>query len=276
MRTRLRWFVLFVCLVAAVSPRDAFAGDPLARPASREAREHLDRGNKLYNIRSFDEAITEFKAGALIESAPVFDYNLGQAYRQLSKYQDALWHYDRFLKYGGPTGELRDAVMSFMAEMRVHLANRALTMPPTGSAPPDRGPDPATPATSTPPTEPRAATTRVVEPASQPEQRDTRDWIGWSLTSSGVVALGVSGALLYRASSLHSQATMELDARARNKLYEQVSTRNTAGIVVGVGGLVLTAAGVVKLALHGRRPASGLALLDVGVTSHGAFVLGQF
>jgi tetratricopeptide (TPR) repeat protein len=267
---------MFVCLFASVFPSAAFAGDPLARPASREAREHLDRGNKLYNVRSFDEAITEFKAGALIEPAPVFDYNLGQAYRQLGKYQDALWHYDRFMKYGGPTGELRDAVTSFMAEMRAHLANRALTMPPTGPAPPDRAPDPATSARSTAPTELSATRTGNVEPANQPERRDTRDWIGWSLTGGGVVALGVSGVLLYRASSLHNQAKTELDARARNDLYDQVSTRNTAGIVVGVGGLVLTAAGVIKLALYGHRPASSSALLDVGVMNHGVFVLGQF
>lgn len=276
MRIQLRWFVLFVCLLAAVSPREAFAGDPLARPASREAREHLDQGNKLYNIRSFDEAIAEFKAGALIEAAPVFDYNLGQAYRQLGKYQDALWHYDRFMKYGGPTGELRDAVMSFMAEMRAHLANRALTMPPTGPAPPDRAPDPTTSARSTATTEPTMAGTVNTEPPSQPEGHDSRDWIGWGLTGGGVVALGVSGVLLYRASSLNNQAKTEPDARARDGLYDQASTRNTAGIAVGVGGLVLTTAGVVKLALHGRHPASGSALLDVGVTSHGVFALGQF
>src|SRR5882724_11088677 len=117
MRLILRWLVVIACFVGVFGGNAAFAGKPLARPTNHEACEHLDRGNKLYNLRSFDEAIREFKAGALIESAPVFDYNLGQAYRQLGKYKDALWHYDRFLNYGRPTGELLDAVTGFMAEM---------------------------------------------------------------------------------------------------------------------------------------------------------------
>jgi len=110
MRTILRWFVVVACFAGLFGGNLAFAGNPLARPTKREARGHLDRGNKLYNLRSFDEAIAEFKAGAIIEAVPVFDYNLGQAYRQLGKYEDALWHYDRFLNYGHPTGQLLDAV----------------------------------------------------------------------------------------------------------------------------------------------------------------------
>jgi hypothetical protein len=49
------------------------------------AREHLIRGNRLYNTRAFDAAIEAYKAGALAEPAPVFDYNLGQTYRQLGR-----------------------------------------------------------------------------------------------------------------------------------------------------------------------------------------------
>src|ERR1041384_1339104 len=115
MRSVLRWLVVVVLFVNFLAGNVASAGKPLARPTKHEAREHLDRGNKLYNLRSFDEAIVEFKAGAIIEPVPVFDYNLGQAYRQLGKYQDALWHYDRFLNYGHPTGQLLDAVPGFMA-----------------------------------------------------------------------------------------------------------------------------------------------------------------
>jgi tetratricopeptide (TPR) repeat protein len=265
-----------MCIFAAICPRAAFAGDPLARPASREARQHLDKGNKLYNIRSFDDAITEFKAGALIEPAPVFDYNLGQAYRQLGKYQDALWHYDRFMKYGEPTGELRDAVMSFTAAMRAHIANRALTMPPTAAAPPDRSTEQATLAKTRATTPESATHTRNIESIRPVEHPDGPDWIGWSLAGSGVVALGVSGVLLYSASSLNGRANTELDARARDDLHDQASTRNTAGIVIGVGGLVLTAVGVIKLAVHPRHPASSTATLDVGITSDGVFVLGHF
>lgn len=88
----------------------AARADPFAKPASPEAREHLIRGNRLYGVRSFEEAITEYKAGALVEPAPVFDYNLGQCFRQLGRYQEALWYYQQFLSSGNPEGEVLGAI----------------------------------------------------------------------------------------------------------------------------------------------------------------------
>src|ERR1044071_9464838 len=215
MRSPLRWCVVLVSFLIASRAATAF-GDALSRPASQEARDHLDHGNKLYNIGSFEEAIAEYKGGALIEPSPVFDYNLGQSNRQLGKYREALWHYDRFLHKGQPTGELRDAVIAFMAEMRAHLENKAQTMPPRGPAPTsDPGPPAAasipasgapSPATAAPPPTGREAGGASPPPgASAADQDDARDWLGWSLTGSGVGALGVSGALFYRASPLNGQ-----------------------------------------------------------------------
>src|SRR5690348_7410836 len=102
MHLPLKWFVVLISFIVASKAVAGFA-DPLGKPSKTEARDHLDRGNNLYNIGSFEDAIIEYKAGALIEPAPVFDYNLGQSYRQLGKYQEALWHYDRFLNKGQPT-----------------------------------------------------------------------------------------------------------------------------------------------------------------------------
>lgn len=45
-----------------------------------------------YGGQHRDVVIVEYNAGALVEPAPVFDYNLGQSYRQLGKYREALWH----------------------------------------------------------------------------------------------------------------------------------------------------------------------------------------
>lgn len=84
------------------------AADPLAKPAAAEARKHLSLGNKLYAVRSFDEAVAEYKAGALIEAA-------------LGKAKEAVWHYERFLNRGHPEGQLLDAVNGFVAEMRAAL-----------------------------------------------------------------------------------------------------------------------------------------------------------
>lgn len=87
--TRVR-SVAVAALLGLVLIVGAARAAPLARPASPEAQEHLDRGNRLYGTRPFEEAIAEYKAGALIEPAPVFDYNLGQCFRQLGRYQEAI------------------------------------------------------------------------------------------------------------------------------------------------------------------------------------------
>jgi hypothetical protein len=135
--------VVFVVWHGALFAAPAARANPLAKPAAAEARNHLVLGNKLYGVRSFDEAAAEYKAGALVEPAPVFDYNLGQCFRQLGKYQEAIWHYERFLTRGNPQGELLDAVNGFIAQMKSELEKRAMTQKPTEPAP-----SPAAPAVS--------------------------------------------------------------------------------------------------------------------------------
>src|ERR687889_559146 len=108
MRTLFVVLVVFVCFASPLS--GAAYADAIAKPTSPGALAHLSRGARLYDNRSFEEAIMEFKEGALIEPAPVFDYDLGQAYRKLGKYEEALWHYDRFVTNGRPTGKVLEAV----------------------------------------------------------------------------------------------------------------------------------------------------------------------
>jgi tetratricopeptide (TPR) repeat protein len=252
----------------------ATAGNPLARPTNREAREHLDRGNRLYNTRSFDEAIVEFKAGTLVEPASVFDYNLGQAYRQLGKYKEAIWHYERFLNYGKPDGELLDAVNAFLKEMRTQLANRALTMPPTEPAPltANGGTEPAA-VRATPSSESRGLSSGGNE---RPTPTGT-DWLGWGMAGTGLAAMAGAGALFLSSSHLIDQANGEPDTRLRNQLHDQAGTRNTVGLVVGIGGFGLATTGILKLVLHThetQHPNS--ATLGIGITGNGAFVVGRF
>jgi tetratricopeptide (TPR) repeat protein len=243
-------------------------------PSSREARDHLNRGARLYNNRSFEAAIVEFKDGALLEPVPAFDYNLGQAYRQLGKYQEALWHYDRFLTYGKPTGDVLKAVQDWMAEMRAHLANRALTMPPIEAASEANQPR----AHAGPPaaTEPTRAVGLHDAPAPG-DRGDSIPWVGWTVTSAGVAAMGGAAFLFLRASSLTDQANTDPDTRTRTDLRDRAATRNLAGAVVGVGGLALTATGLYMLVTHSsHHDRAGTASLDLGITGHSVVVFGRF
>lgn len=217
------------CIVAS----SVASADPLEKPTKAEAREHLTRGNRLYNLRSFDEAIAEYKAGALIEPRPVFDYNLGQCYRLLGKYDDAIWHYERFLERGKPQGDVLDAVQAFISHMREELEHKAMTQKPTDVAPP-----PAPEHAPLAPALPR-------QPAPWYADR-----IGWALGGAGLLAVGVGGGLLASAASLSDDANHEKDQSAWRSLRDRADRRETWGVVVGIGGTALLVAGIIKLAAH--------------------------
>lgn len=255
-----------VCTAAA----GVAAAGPLSKPTNAEARAHLERAIRLYNTRSFEEAITELKAGALLEPAPVFDYNLGQANRQLGRYEDALWHYQRFLANGQPTGELLDAVNGFIGEMKAHLQDRARTMPPNG---PGEAPE----ATSPAPAAPVAAQSPIRPDATKINEGRGPNWLGWGLTVGGVAAMGTGGGLLISAQHLNDDANGTLDAKARQNLRDRSSTRNTAGLIVGAAGIALTAAGVIDLLIvHSHHNSGSSAAFDIGIGSQSIFVLGRF
>jgi tetratricopeptide (TPR) repeat protein len=151
--------------------------DPLAKPSSSAARDHLASGNKLYAIREFDSAIAAYKAGALIEDAPVFQYNLGQAYRLAGKYQEALWHYDRFVRRTNPTGALKESIEQLTAQMKAELEKAATKQPPVEAA--SGQPSMATEASALPqPPPPREA-----------HQSPNERW-RWVAAGSGTLVLG--------------------------------------------------------------------------------------
>jgi tetratricopeptide (TPR) repeat protein len=277
MRYVLRWFVVVAGFLGALLPAEARADRSLARPAKQEARERLTMGNRLYNAEKWDDAIREYKAGAQVEDAPVFDYNIAQCLRRSGAYQEAMLHYARFLDRGQPTGEVLGAVQAFISEMRAQLGNRAKAMPPTE-------PVKATDATAQVPTPRDAAQHRVdavptapgtTQVSARDERRDSSNWLGWTTTGLGVGAIGVSGYLLLRAASLNDQSDAEKNVQTRSELRDGARTRNLIGAVTAAGGLALTVTGVILLATHGHDGARPDAV-SLGITPHGVLVLGRF
>src|SRR5262245_31421413 len=126
--------LLVVSLIAALAT--TARADPLGKPNNPAAREHLATGTRFYRVRASETAVEEYKAGAVKEDAPVFYYNLGQCYRQLGRYEDAIWHYERFLDRGKPTGNLEASVRKFIAQMKAELERAAMKQPPVEPAPP--------------------------------------------------------------------------------------------------------------------------------------------
>jgi len=256
--------VLVVIVASLGLPRSVLTAraDPLAKPVSAAARSHLALGNKLYNVRSFEEAVAEYKAGALIEAAPVFDYNLGQCFRQLRKYEEAIWHYERFLSRSSPEGKLLDAVNSFLAQMKSELDKKAMTMKPIEPAPT------------------QSVQSAPIHLYDQP-QVDARvdpwysDAVGWGLAGTGVVALGAAGGFLVNAASLNNDANASTSEREHARLNDKGHTRTLIGSAIGIGGAGFLVAGIIKLAVH-PTGSSSIASWNISASGDGVMVFGQF
>ena len=252
---------------------------PLAKPTLPEAREHLALGNKLYNVRSFDDAVIEYKAGTLIEPAPVFDYNLGQCYRLTGKYQDAIWHYERFLARGKPQGELLDAVNDFIAQMKSELGKKAMTQQPTEPAPTgSSGAAQGVPSGTT------ASVSTQTSPSSPTRSGRQRvgssfpwydDITGWVLTGAGVIGLASGAGLLINSASLSDKANSAFDQKQYAHLHDQARSRTWIGVAIGTAGTALLVTGIIKLVAH---PESSLrtASLSITATDNSLSVHGEF
>lgn len=250
------WLFALTCLLASASR--AHADDPpIRKPASAVALDHLARATKLYNVRSFAEAADEYKAGALEEPAPVFDYNLGQCYRQLGRYQDAIWHYERFVRSSPETPIRNEIVATFLAQMRAELESRARTAPPTDPASGAPPPIAAAP--------PNAAATRVA----------TAHWYddraGWALVAGGVIALAGSGTLFASAAQLTDDANHTAAQRAAAELHDRAEIRAQVGVALGVAGIGLALAGGIKLWSTPGDSRASIALSPAGVSVIGRF-----
>lgn len=228
-----------LCAFATTAHADAFA-----KPTNPVAREHLKVGNRLYRIREFEKAIEEYKAGALREAATVFHYNLGQCYRQLGRYEEALWHYERFLGRGKPTGEVEQVTRKFIAQMKVELEKQATQRPPAEPTP-DPGPTAAQPT----PQQPQGERIQA-EPAGRdgmPLQRKVAIGLG----VGGAAAIGLGIGLGLRARRYEADAAETCPTAACNRADEAIELLDRsktqalyANIAFGAGAAMIATAAV--------------------------------
>jgi tetratricopeptide (TPR) repeat protein len=251
-RAQHRLLLLALALAAAFAMFVTVAhAEELPSPQSPEAKAHLLEGNKAYRLKDFELAAREYRAGAALETGPTFTfwYNLGQAYRQLGKYEDAIWFYRQFLNQAPLNVPMhRDAAKTFIDEMQRELDKAATKTGPTEPAP--------TPLTSPPKThvEPEGDTRQAPsEPPRQPQVAWHRDPVAWGLVGSGAAASAVGVVFLLQAASAQDDANAEPVLSQRQDLRDRASSRRLlGGVAVGVGAGVLVA-GVIKLVIHPSR-----------------------
>ncbi len=229
--------ILRLILIASVGISSLASADSLAPPTTSAALVHFKRGTDLFGIKEFRDAITEYKAGAMIEHSPVFDFSLGQCYRALDQPDDALWYYRRFLKSGHPTGKVLEGVNNLISALE-HDHERPLKPlpPPVVVAVP--------PVTVLPPPRQSSPLPREVR------QLWYKDRVAMVLSGSGMLVLGASGYIILTGRSLHNESNVALSEMQRVRLQQQALGRYQLGAVAGALGLGLVLGGTIKLTFY--------------------------
>ncbi|MDB4957138.1 MAG: hypothetical protein JWO36_4707, partial [Myxococcales bacterium] len=66
--------------------------------ATRSAKRHFERGEKLFALGKFDESLDEYQKAFDAKPIPDFLYNIAQCYRNLGDYDQAIFSFKKFLK----------------------------------------------------------------------------------------------------------------------------------------------------------------------------------
>jgi len=264
MRTTLT--ILALSLSAAV----AHAGP------KEEAKKHVDRAMKAHAAGKFDVALTELRAAYKLDPQPDLLYALGQVYSKLGRCTDANAEFEKFR-----TAKNKDPQISKIVDDAIaacHPTNSPFADTTAGEktepTTPEASGEPAKVETTVeqptpPPTEepkpvpvaPPAATPAPVADEPHPPPADTsiagsrpwyRDVVGDALVAGGVVALVGAGIEYSGARSSLDDAENATSLTSYNSLVDDAHSKRTVSVLLGVGGVALIGAGVVRFMLHDR------------------------
>jgi len=129
LRTILRVVAVLAMLVAIA--RTAAADDP----ATRDARQHFDKGEKLYALGRFDAALVEYEAAFEAKPLPGFLFNIGQCHRNLGDYDSAIFSFRKYLRLA-PDAENREAVLALIDDLEQQKEQAEQTKRQQAFAPP--------------------------------------------------------------------------------------------------------------------------------------------
>jgi len=113
--SRAIFFLLAICLasIASLAPaRVAHAEDA----AMRAAKRHYERGQKLFGLQKFDEALDQFQQAFDAKPIPGFLFNIGQCQRNLGDYESAIFSFKRYLKLD-PDADNREQVEELIEQL---------------------------------------------------------------------------------------------------------------------------------------------------------------
>ena len=184
--------VLLALTLSTVAVSPAWAGDD----TTRAAREHFNRGRKLYDLQRFSEAATEYEKAYELRDDPSLLFNIGQAYRGAGEAQKALG-FDRAFLRRVPDAPNAAITRTLIDDLRrtIDEQKKAQEQPPQGTLHVEEKPQPApapapapVPAPAPPPGPPPVDTHQLA-------QGKKLRLIGLGVGAFGVAALAVGGAM---------------------------------------------------------------------------------
>jgi hypothetical protein len=186
-RPHLRAPLIVLALLASL----AASGRALAADDAKVvAKARYETGTRLYEIREYEKALTEFKEAYVVKPDPAFLFNIGQCYRKLGKNADALEFFRQYLKKAAAGDPNRALAQSRIDEIQGESAGSGA--PGSAAAPAGASPAPAA-ASAVPPSGlgvPVAMSPADSNPAANPPP-------GLDLTSSATSTGPTAGQPIY-------------------------------------------------------------------------------
>jgi tetratricopeptide (TPR) repeat protein len=108
--------LLAICLAFAASFVSSMQPVHADDAADRAARRHYERGQKLFNLQRFEEALDQYQKAFDAKPIPDFLFNIGQCHRNLGDYDAAIFSFKRFLKLD-PDAPNREKVEELIAQL---------------------------------------------------------------------------------------------------------------------------------------------------------------
>jgi hypothetical protein len=89
--------------------------------ATRDAKKHYAKGDKLFALGKFDQALVEFEAAYEAKPLPKLLFNIGQAHRNLDHYDQAIFAFRKYLREV-PDADNREAVEKLIDDLEARQA----------------------------------------------------------------------------------------------------------------------------------------------------------
>ena len=115
-------------------------------PSTELAKKHFYRGEKLFALRRFKDALRHYEAAFEARPLPEFLFNIGQCHRNLGNFQEAIFSFRKYLKLM-PRARNREQVEEYIRrlEKEQEKADRRVDIVPKNGDTAVRPPPPRTP-----------------------------------------------------------------------------------------------------------------------------------